>query len=61
MKILSKVDYLCDSERHLVCYPYSIKNLHLMAIDLEIKRCWFIKHTMIFQRGELMKLLKNVN
>lgn len=35
--------YLTDGKRHLVCYPYSIENLHKMAEDLEIKRCWFHK------------------
>ena len=33
--------YYCDSSRHLVCLPYSLENLHLMAEDLGIKRCWF--------------------
>jgi hypothetical protein len=33
--------YLCDTKRHLVCIPYSIENLHLMAQDLLIKRHWF--------------------
>lgn len=33
--------YYCDNERHLVCVPYSIENLHKMAEDLGIKRCWF--------------------
>lgn len=33
--------YLCDDKRHLVCTPYSIKNLHQMAEDLNIKRCWY--------------------
>jgi hypothetical protein len=33
--------YYCDNERHLVCIPYSIENLHKMAEDLGIKRCWF--------------------
>lgn len=27
--------------RHLICVPYSIENLHRMAEDLGIKRCWF--------------------
>ncbi|MCH9735812.1 MAG: DUF4031 domain-containing protein [Actinomycetia bacterium] len=27
--------------RHLVCKPYSVENLHKMAITLNIKRCWF--------------------
>lgn len=35
--------YLTDGKRHLICEPYSIKNLHLMARDLNIKRCWFHK------------------
>jgi hypothetical protein len=35
------VRYLCDEDRHLVCLPYSVENLHLMAEDLGIKRCWF--------------------
>lgn len=35
--------YYCDEKRHLVCVPYSIENLHKMAEDLGIKRCWFHK------------------
>jgi Protein of unknown function (DUF4031) len=35
--------YLCDDARHLICLPYSIANLHQMAMDLGIKRCWFHK------------------
>lgn len=35
--------YYCDNKRHLVCVPYSIENLHNMAQDLNIKRCWFHK------------------
>lgn len=33
--------YYCDAKRHLVCEPYSVENLHRMAEDLGIKRCWF--------------------
>lgn len=33
--------YYCDTQRHLVCVPYSIENLHDMAQGLGIKRCWF--------------------
>lgn len=36
--------YYCDELRHLVCYPFSIDNLHRMAADLGIKRCWFHAH-----------------
>lgn len=35
--------YYCDKARHLVCKPYSIENLHRMAKDLNIKKCWFHK------------------
>ena len=36
--------YYCDDNRHLICVPYSIKNLHIMAEDLNIKKCWFHKN-----------------
>jgi len=35
--------YLCDTKRHLICAPYSIPNLHIMAQELGINRCWFHK------------------
>lgn len=35
--------YFSDTMRHLVCYPYSVENLHSMAVVLGIKRCWFHK------------------
>lgn len=34
---------VCDSARHLVCIPYSLPNLHAIAKQLGIKRCWFHK------------------
>jgi hypothetical protein len=36
--------YFCDHKRHLICLPYSPLNLHKMAEDLGIKRCWFHKN-----------------
>jgi len=36
-----KLTYYCDDQRHLVCTPYSIENLHIMAANLNIKRAWF--------------------
>lgn len=33
--------YFYDEQRHLVCVPYSVENLHKMAQDLGIKRCWY--------------------
>ena len=38
------MEYLTDKKRHLICLPYSIENLHKMAEDLRIKRCWFHKN-----------------
>jgi len=42
--IIEELKYYCDDSRHLICVPYSIENLHKMAEDLEIKRCWFHKN-----------------
>jgi len=36
--------YYCDESRHLVCVPYTLENLHKMAEDLKIKKCWFHKN-----------------
>lgn len=33
--------YITDGKRHLICVPYSIENLHQMANELGIKRCWY--------------------
>lgn len=38
---MNELKYYCDDKRHLVCYPYSIENLHIMAKDLDIKKNWF--------------------
>lgn len=35
------MEYFCDNQRHLVCTPYSIGNLHKMAKDLNISITWF--------------------
>jgi len=35
------VKYYCDDNRHLICVPFSVANLHQMAKDLNIHRCWF--------------------
>ncbi len=40
-KPLPDLTYYCDNQRHLVCRPYSIDNLHLMAQWLGIDRAWF--------------------
>ena len=33
--------YFCDNQRHLVCLPFSVENLHIMAKELNIKKCWY--------------------
>jgi len=33
--------FYCDNQRHLICYPYSVENLHEMANILNIDKCWF--------------------
>ena len=33
--------YLVDAQRHLICEPYSVAGLHVMAAKLGIKRGWF--------------------
>lgn len=38
---MTDLKYYCDDMRHLVCTPYSIENLHRMAVELGVKRCWF--------------------
>ena len=35
--------YLCDSQRHLICEPYTFANLHIMAEDLGLGKHWFHK------------------
>jgi len=35
------MEYITDHQRHLICIPYSIPNLHEMANTLGINRCWF--------------------
>lgn len=35
------LSYVCDSQRHLICVPYSVENLHAMARQLDLKRCWY--------------------
>lgn len=35
--------FYSDNKRHLVCLPYSVENLHIMANILSIDKCWFHK------------------
>lgn len=36
-----RLHYVTDKQRHLVCLPYNIDNLHRMAVELGIRRHWF--------------------
>lgn len=36
-----KLKYYYDNKRHLVCIPYSIENLHKMAVELNINIVWY--------------------
>jgi hypothetical protein len=36
-----RLQYVTDGSRHLICLPYSVENLHVMAAELNINRCWF--------------------
>lgn len=37
----TELEYLTDGKRHLICVPYSIENLHIMADRLFINRCHY--------------------
>ncbi len=36
--------FYSDRQRHLVCVPYTVENLHRMARELGIHRSWFHAH-----------------
>ena len=52
------MEYICDNERHLVCIPYSIENLHKMAENLDIKRCWFHKDHYDIPKRRIVEIQK---
>lgn len=41
---MAELKFYCDSLRHLVCTPYTIENLHTMARQLGVKKCWYHAH-----------------
>lgn len=53
--------YYCDDARHLVCVPYSIENLHQMAKDLDIKRCWFHKNHYDIPKKRIAEITNKCN
>ena len=36
-----RLEYITDGQRHLICLPYKVEYLHVMAAELGIKRCWY--------------------
>lgn len=38
---LPNLTFFYDKQRHLVCKPYSVENLHCMAAILRIDNCWY--------------------
>jgi len=53
--------YLCDNQRHLICFPYSLENLHTMASDLNIKRCWFHKNHYDIPKKRIQEIKSKCN
>jgi len=50
--------FYCDLERHLICQPYSIENLHIMADELSIKRGWFHKNHYDIPKRRINEIMK---
>ena len=40
---MTDLTFYVDRYRHLVCVPYSVDNLHEMARQLDIARCWLCR------------------
>lgn len=57
----SGLQYITDGKRHLVCLPYSIDNLHMMANDLGIKKCWFHKNHYDIPKGRIKEVEARCN
>lgn len=45
--------YLADKQRHLICIPFSVENLHAMARVFGIKPHWF--HKRIYSHYDIPK------
>jgi hypothetical protein len=45
--------YLCDNARHMVCEPFTVANLHVMATALGLKKAWF--HSSKFPHYDMPK------
>ena len=58
VKINNILKYYCDNQRHLVCLPYSIENLHIMAESLGIKKVWFHKNHYDIPKKRIEEIMK---
>lgn len=57
----NQLKYYCDNMRHLVCKPYSVQNLHLMADDLGIARAWFHRDHYDIPKKRIPEIQAKVN
>ena len=55
------MEYYADHKRHLVCVPYSLENLHIMAKALSIKACWFHKNHYDIPKRRIKEILNKCN
>ncbi len=56
-----QIQYYCDKYRHLVCVPYSKQNLHIMAENLNIKKCWFHKDHYDIPKSRIKEISEKCN
>ncbi len=56
-----KLIYVTDKKRHLICVPYSIDNLHQMAEELKINKCWFHKNHYDIPKRRVDEIEKKCN
>ena len=55
------LEYYCDNKRHLVCKPYSIQNLHIIAKQLNIKNIWFHKNHYDIPKKRIEEIMSKCN
>ncbi len=68
--------FYCDDFRHLVCVPYSLENLDIMATELKIGKHWKHKNhydipkrrieeikakCILVSSREIVKIIKNIS
>lgn len=53
--------YFGDTQRHMVCWPYGIGNLHMMAEDLHLGNHWFHKNHYDMPKMMVPKLIDRMD